>query len=173
MKKFGYMTIVMVMASMLTTFAFAKGPGGMPGGMGGCGDINMEAFSKLDLTKEQTDKIRTLRQTHHQNIMPLWIKTFEKRAELKLLWMQLEPDVTKIKKVQKELRNVMEEIDDKSVDFRLDMRKVLTSDQLSRYLALKNEEKFHHGYGPMRGAQGKDDRRGPKGPHHGRGYMAP
>jgi Spy/CpxP family protein refolding chaperone len=103
--------------------------------------------------------------------MPLRVKAFEKRAELKLLWMQLDPDVSKIKTIQKELRGIQAEMDDKNIDFQLDMRKLLTSEQLSRYLTLQGEGKFHHGCGPIHG--GKDVPRGPKGSSHGRGYMTP
>lgn len=160
MKKTGLITAVLIVLAF-ATIAMAKGPGSSGMGMGMPGDIDGDALFALDLSKAQTEKIREIREKQHKEIMPLRVKSFEKKAELKLLWMQLHPDVAKIKNMHKELNALKLKMGEKNIDFCLEVRNVLTPEQLSRYLALKNERGYgyHHGYGkgngygPMSGRQ--------------------
>jgi Spy/CpxP family protein refolding chaperone len=135
-----------------TTGALAAGPYGKGRHQGKGMNIPPEIVSALELTPEQTQKIRSLRVDHQKDVMPLRTQKFEKRAELRLLWMQMTPDVEKIKAKQKEMHDIEWQIREKSIDFRLAMRNVLTEEQLSKFLAMGGEW------------QGKRDKhRGPRG----------
>ena len=62
-------------------------------------------LSKLNLTAEQTEKIRTLRESFQKDITPLRTRIFEKKAEMRLLWMQTKSDAAGIKAKEKEILN--------------------------------------------------------------------
>ena len=67
-------------------------------------------------------------------------------TELKLLWMQMEPDVKKIKAKEKELHELTWQMKEKATDHRLSFRKILTSEQLSKFLAQRSSGCFNpHG----------------------------
>ncbi len=63
-------------------------PRGMKGGMGPGGGRPGSALANLNLTAEQSEKIRAMRETHQKDIMPIQTQLFTKRAELRLLWIQ-------------------------------------------------------------------------------------
>jgi Spy/CpxP family protein refolding chaperone len=114
-------------------------------------------LSKLDLTEEQMNKIRSLRESFYKDTTPLRTQIFEKRAELRLLWMQTELDVEKIKAKEKEIHDLIWQVFKKTTDFRLKFRSLLTSEQLSKFLALGGDWRHSHGkdwrhyHGPDRG----------------------
>jgi len=114
-------------------------------------------LSKLNLTAEQTERIRTLRESFQKDITPLRTRIFEKKAEMRLLWMQTEPDAARIKAKEKEIHDLKWQVLKKTTDFRLTFRSVLTPEQLSKFLALGGDLKHHHGrdwrghHGPGKG----------------------
>jgi len=155
MKKFSLLAaLVTILAS--ATFVVA-GPcgGGERGNHGWAMDHSI--FSKLNMTAEQTEKIRVLRESSQKDITPLRIQIFEKRAELRLLWMQMEPDAARIKAKEKKIHDLKWQVLKKTTDFRLTFRSVLTPEQLSKFLALGGDRKHHHGrdwrghHGPVKG----------------------
>lgn len=120
-------------------FAMGYGQGGWSwGGRGGepCADGTGPGASRLGLTPEQTTKMKELRDTHLKEVAPLRDKMFNKNSELKLLWLQADPDRDKINTVQKEMRVLRDKMQDEMTSFRLDMLKVLTPEQQARFQAL-------------------------------------
>ena len=77
---------VLMIGSATIAMAGQHGKGGKTGP--GCG-MNPSALSALNLTDEQSEKIRALRQSHEKDILPLRTQLFTKRAEMRLLWMEL------------------------------------------------------------------------------------
>ncbi len=113
------------------------------------------ALSSLDLTAEQMEKVRSLRESGHEEMAPIWAQKFEKKSELKLLWMQMTPDPEKIKARQKEIHDLKWQIQEKIIGYRLAFRDILTPEQLTKFLA-------------MGGGLGPRHKRG-RGDHHGHG----
>ncbi len=151
------MTLVTVIA--VTAFAasgFTFGPGwGRGQGGGPCYSDGVTALSGLDLTAEQTAKINALRETHLKDIKPLQDKMFSKRGELRLLWLQQNPDQDKILAVQKEIRTIRDQMQDKMTVQRLNVLKVLTPEQQEKIKAFGPGR----GFGPgMKGGPGFDGR---------------
>lgn len=110
-------------------------------------------LSSLNLTPEQTEKVRSLTESFHRDMAPLRDQKFQCKTELKLLWMQMESDVEKIRAKQKELHDLKWQAMEKITDYRLSFRKMLTPEQLSKYLAQgpdclfdRNGKNWHHGY---------------------------
>jgi Spy/CpxP family protein refolding chaperone len=155
MKKLSMVFTAVLIATALasTTFAYGWGGGGGRGqGRGGCmggpddyGDI--PAFSQLGLSADQTAKIKSLREAHLKDVKPLHDKMFSKRGELKLLWLQTKPDQEKIAAVQKEIRTLRDQIQDKGTSQRLAVFNVLTPDQQTKVQAFMAGRNFGPGGG--------------------------
>ena len=181
-------TLTLAMAGVLllavTTsdlFAMGHGQGGWPwGGRGGgpCADGIGPGASGLGLTPEQISKMKELRDVHLKDVAPLRDKMFNKSSELKLLWLQANPDREKINAVQKEMRALRDKMQDEMTSSRLDMLKVLTPEQQARFQASAARRGYGPGIGFGDGCEGSDRggmRRGMGhpgwygGPHMGRG----
>ena len=146
------MTLVAVIAvTAFAASAFAFGPGwGRGHGGGPCYGGDITALSELNLTAEQTAKTNALREAHLKDIKPLQDKMFSKRGDLKLLWLQTNPDKNKIIAVQKEIRTLRDQMQDKMTSYRLDVLKVLTPEQQEKLKSLK----MRRGFGPGMGGRG-------------------
>jgi Spy/CpxP family protein refolding chaperone len=148
-----FMALLITMALASTTFAYGWGGGGSRGqGRGACiggpgpeGDF--AAVSKLGLTADQTAKIKALRETHLKEVKPLQDKMFSKRGELRLLWLQTKPDQEKITAVQKEIRTLRDQMQDKRTSQRLAVFNVLTPEQQTKAQAFMAGRGFGHGGG--------------------------
>jgi Spy/CpxP family protein refolding chaperone len=154
MKKFSLLAaLITILAS--ATFVVAGPCGGEWGNPGWAMDNTI--LSKLNLTAEQMEKIRALRESFQKDITPLRTRIFEKKAEMRLLWMQTESDAAGIKAKEKEIHDLKWQVLEKATDFRLALRSVLTPEQLSKFLALGGDWGRHHGrdwrghHGPGKG----------------------
>jgi Spy/CpxP family protein refolding chaperone len=141
---------------------YGMGPGhryGMGPGYGyGAGTESCVGFN-LNLTAEQSAKIQALRETHLKEITPLRNQIFSKQAELKLLWVQSNPDKNKIVSTQKEISDLQYRIKEKSINSRLEISKVLTPEQQAKRLFSRSGKRSY----PRAGTCGNQ--------HYGRGLM--
>ena len=133
--------LVLLVAS--ATFATA-GPHDKSGGMKTGWGMDDSILSKLDLTSEQLEKIRILRESFLKDMTPFRSQLFEKRAEIRLLWMQIKLDPVKIKALEKEAHNLKGQLNEKSTDYRLAFRDILTPEQSSKFVALASARGSHH-----------------------------
>ncbi len=153
------MTILTVMVILITSTSLAAaGPRGKGSGRGKGYGMGRPMLSCLNLTAEQSEKIRLLNETFQKDVLPLRKQSFNTRAELKLLWLQTAPNADEIKSKQKALHDLKWQTREKKTDYRLAFRKILTPEQLSKYLALK----LSKGHGSWRD-KGRHGRRG-RGP---------
>src|SRR5512136_469281 len=145
MKKLAATLIAAVAVTAFVASAFAFGPGwGRGHGGGPCYGGDITALTELNLTAEQTAKVNALREAHLRDIKPLQDKMFSKRGDLKLLWLQTNPDKDKIMAAQKEIRTLRDQMQDKMTVYRLAVLKVLTPEQQEKLKSLK----MRHGFGP-------------------------
>ncbi|PKN79109.1 MAG: hypothetical protein CVU51_15320 [Deltaproteobacteria bacterium HGW-Deltaproteobacteria-1] len=150
MKKIALALTAAVLGLLLTSQAFAWGPG--PGrGNGLCRNAGLE---NLNLTDSQKTKIEAIQNEHYKVTRPLREKIFDKSVELRRLWLQTNPDRNRITAAQKELRTLRDEIQDRQTALKFDIRKVLTAQQ--------NEKLANSGWGRGPGF-------GPRGGIRGRG----
>jgi Spy/CpxP family protein refolding chaperone len=140
-KKILIVSVLMVFG--FSGLALARHTGDMGCPKGGW-TMDPRMISGLNLTPEQTEKVQSLTETFHKDIAPLENRKFQCKTELKLLWMQVAPDVEKIRAKQKELHDLKWQIMEKVMDYRLSFRGMLTPEQLSIYL---NRES-HGCFGP-------------------------
>ena len=165
MKKITLTLTAVVIGLLLTSQAFAWGPGS---GRGNC-PYQGAGLEKLNLTADQKAKIEDLQVAHQKATRPIRDKIFDKSVELRKLWLAAEPDKGKIMAAQKEMNVLREEMQTKATELRLDIRKVLTPEQNAK-LAETGWGRGS-GFGPrggMRGHQGMGPGYGP-GPGLGMG----
>jgi Spy/CpxP family protein refolding chaperone len=94
-------------------------------------------FAKLNLTNEQKARIKELRDAHLRDIKPLRDQIFIKSGDLRLLWLQVNPDKEKILAVQKEIRSFRDQMQDKNTALRVDILNVLTPEQQEKAKTLR------------------------------------
>jgi Spy/CpxP family protein refolding chaperone len=160
MKRFWLLMAVFLLVATMATPVLAYCGGGGPRGVGGgpCGDP--AALRGLNLTPEQTTKIDELRTAFLKDTKPLRDKMFSKRGDLRLLWLDRNPDQEKITAAQKEMRALRDQMQDKRTAFLLEIRKTLTPEQQAKLNSYRGG-----GFGPGFG-------RG-RGPGNGGGFGGP
>lgn len=131
MKKSG-LAIIIAAFFILTGQAFA-GTGERAGWLG---PFNPDLLSRLELSDEQLPKVQSLRDGLVQKVVPLRNSLSEIKGELKDLWIQSQPDESKIREKQKEVRSLRDQIKDKIMNYSLELKKLLTPEQNSRLAAL-------------------------------------
>ena len=132
---------VLMLGSATIAMAGQHGKGGKTGPWWG---MNPSALSCLNLTEDQSEKIRALRQSHEKDILPLRTQLFTKRAQMRLLWMETDPDSEKIKAKQKELHKLQGQLQEKNMDSRFAISDILTPEQRSKLL----QKRFGRHAGP-------------------------
>ncbi len=116
------------------------------GGEGWC--AARSGLASLNLTAEQSEKIRALRESCLKGITPIRSQLLSKRAEIRLLWIQTKLDPDKIRATQKEVRDLKGQMQEKRTDCRLAFRNILTPEQTSKLLAQGiGMGKGHHRWG--------------------------
>jgi len=160
------MAVLVIVALTTTSFAYGWGQGmrgGRGPGYGPCQSGDVQGLAGLNLTADQEAKMRSLREAQLKEAKPLQDKMFSKRGELKLLWLQQQPDQEKIVTVQKEIRSLRDQLQDKQTNHRLTVLKVLTPEQQTKVQAFGAGRGFGkgRGFGPGGGCGGYGP--GPRG----------
>jgi len=133
MKKFSVMAALLLLVASATWVV--AGPRGKAGWDGDDWCPAASQLSNLNLSAEQSEKVRALRESFLKETTPIRNQLFTKKAELRLLWIQTTPNVDKIRSVQKEIHDLIGQMQTKSTDFRLAFRNLLTPEQTSQLLA--------------------------------------
>ncbi|MDP2645086.1 MAG: Spy/CpxP family protein refolding chaperone [Desulfobacterales bacterium] len=107
------------------------------------GKKEVPSLESLRLTPEQTARIRSLRESYLIDREQSRSQLVNKRMELRLLWMQVNADPAKIKDKQREIDALREQRQEKRTSYQFEFRKILTPEQLSKYIILE--------YGSARG----------------------
>jgi len=131
--------------ALVATVAFAWGPGfgfgpGFRGPAYGVPPI-------LNLTDAQSAQIRALRDSFLKEIEPLQKELYAKGQELRTLWSSPNPDQAAIAAKQKEIFNLQSSLQEKATNLGLEIRKVLTPEQLAQLPAFGTGR----GFGPPKG----------------------
>lgn len=128
-----------VIAALLLLVASATWVVAGPRGFGGWDGDNWcpgpSQLSTLNLSAEQSEKVRALRESFLKETTDIRNQLFTKKAELRLLWIQSTPDVDKIRSVQNEIHSLIGQMQTKATDFRLAFRNLLTPEQTSQLLS--------------------------------------
>jgi len=128
MKKSTLTVMTLLFVSAVATTAFAFGCGRGPG-YGPCPQGGFQGPVYLSLTAEQMEKIKQIQEEHWREVKPLQEQTFAKRDEIRKLWLEPNPDRAKILAAQNEMRNLRDQIEDRTTAFYLEASKILTPEQ--------------------------------------------
>ena len=133
MKKYSVMVALVLLVASATWVVAG------PRGRANWGDDTwcpgVSQLSALNLSAEQSEKIRGLRESFVKETTPIRTQLFTKKTEMRLLWIQTSLDAEKIRATQKEILSLMGQMQEKTTDFRLAFRNLLTPEQTSQLLA--------------------------------------
>lgn len=138
MKKSGILFVFMVLAAS-NAWAF-RGECGMGPGLG----MNSYIASTLNLTEDQKAQIQTKQEVFQEEINPLRDELFSKRMELRELWAKANPDQGLISAKQKEIQAIQNQIQEKTTQYQLECRELLTPEQQEK---LGTTVAHHGGWG--------------------------
>jgi Spy/CpxP family protein refolding chaperone len=113
---------------LITGSVYAAVPGE---GARGDGD-KIQRHNPLNLTPEQQTKFKDLRDNFRKETVFLRNDIKIKKLELKTLWTVPKPERDKIIAKQKELMDLVAQLQTKAVDFRLEFRNNLTPEQAAQ-----------------------------------------
>jgi len=111
------LTTVLVAMVVLASTALAGPWGGRFYGMG-------PALSNL--TPEQSAKILALQQAHQEKVTPIQEELFKKKMELRSLWTSQNPDQTRINALQKEIFDLIDQMQQESSALRAEILKIIS-----------------------------------------------
>ena len=103
-------------------------------------------WAALNLSPEQGQKMRDLRESLFKESIPLRNEIRSKRFELKALWAQTSPDEGKILAKQKEISVLRSDLQEKVTKSRLEMRKILTPEQQAKWSYLRAQFRRSRGF---------------------------
>jgi Spy/CpxP family protein refolding chaperone len=115
-------------------------------------------FRELNLTADQSARVEELRSAHLRNILPLREKMAIKRRELRLLWLEKNPDQARIAASQKEIRAVRDQLQDRRTAYFLEVLKILTPEQQARLKSIFREGSMAPGFGRRWDGSGRGPR---------------
>jgi len=108
------------------------------------------------LTTEQSAQIKALKNGFLKEIEPLQKDLYAKGQELRTLWATQNADPAAIKAKQNEISDLRSQVQDKATNLGLEIRKVLTPEQLAQMPAFSQNVGFGPGagFGPRMGMRG-------------------
>lgn len=116
----------------------------------------------LNLTEDQQKQMQQLREAHQKEAKPLFNQLRENRAHYKTLLSADKPDMKAIDKSIDEFTSLQNKIQKSGVQFRMDVRNILTDEQKQKI----EDKKFRFNRAQKRGGGFYGHGRGMKG-HHG------
>ncbi|MCK7515730.1 MAG: periplasmic heavy metal sensor [Desulfobacterales bacterium] len=118
MKKTALIGLTLTLALALVASTALAGPWG--GRFYGMGPMLQ------NLTPEQSSEILKLQQAHQEKVAPIQQQLFTKKMELRTLMFSQNPDQAKVAALQKEVFELIDEIQQESSNLRMEMLKVIT-----------------------------------------------
>jgi Spy/CpxP family protein refolding chaperone len=132
MKKVATTVGIMALVVALAVPVYAYSRGGNKGRGAGVGPEGRQPAcvqTMPNLTSEQSAKLTELRTQRDQEAAPIRNEMIAKRAELRNLWLQSNPDEAAIKAKHQELNDLRVKLQDTITKYRLEVSKVLTPEQ--------------------------------------------
>lgn len=100
-----------------------------------------------DLTQEQAERLQKMNEGYLREISPLQNRLFTKRAEIRLLWEEMNPDRDKIMEKQREALEIQKRLEERAIMHRLDSQSILTPEQRAGMLDCKPSGRWDRGQG--------------------------
>jgi Spy/CpxP family protein refolding chaperone len=151
--------------ALVASVALAWGPGFGPRFARGFGGPAYGVSPIPDRTPEQSAQIQALRDEFQEQIEALQKELFTKRTELRSLWLSPHSDSAAVTAEQKEIWDLQSKLQEQATGLGLEIRKVLTPEQLAESPAFNQGPAFGPGagFGPRMGFNPRMGMRGPMG----------
>ena len=117
-------TLFLVAAIATPVFARVRGKGMRPRGMVPGGQVWPMKGGFANLTEEQRSQLDKLRQKFFDETAQLRTEILSKRAELRILLNTSNPDVEKVKGLQKDISDLEAKMAQERINFLLEARKI-------------------------------------------------
>ena len=128
------LTTLLVVGTVSIAFSRGRGRRGRDLGSGFYGQkMADKAPAELNLTKEQLEKLQSLRTDLQKETLPLRNEMQIKELELRQLWMADELDEEAIVAKSKEISALQNQLEENMIRHRLDAAKVLTKEQRAKF----------------------------------------
>jgi Spy/CpxP family protein refolding chaperone len=125
----------------------------------------------LNLTQDQSKKFNDLQNENLKEIGTVSQSITQKQLEIDRLFLDEPPDPSRLTKVQKEISDLQDRLDEKSLSYQLNARKILTAEQLTLvpngcsfgFNSIRYDRPAGYGYGYGQGYErghGRGHRRG-------------
>ncbi|HVN97331.1 MAG TPA: Spy/CpxP family protein refolding chaperone [Syntrophorhabdaceae bacterium] len=124
--------------------AWRGGPAGEEGAYHGGPFQHKDMRSRLNLTKDQMDKMRDIRTRYHKETRDMRYELAQKRLEMHKLFTDPKTDDATLLAKQKELSVLRARLSDKMAEMSIEMRRVFTPDQLEKLDSFPLNR--HHGW---------------------------
>ena len=124
----------MVFLLLIPSLAFSQGGQGYRGGRGMMGPMQPsweELAKELNLSPDQVANLQQLRESFFQDTLPWRNELVIKRFDLQDLLRQPQADPNQVLSKQREVSELESKIQERMVLYQLEMRKVLTPEQLN------------------------------------------
>jgi len=147
-------TLAVLSIICLATVALAQGPGARGGGNGGRGNgMAIERMAqRLDLTLEQVEAIKEIREKGREENVGLRKDMMKLRNEKRGEMLEDSPSSDKVLKLTRQIGDLRTEMQTNRMSNRLEVRKVLTPAQRDKMLLMG--ERRGNGQGEGRGGRG-------------------
>ena len=116
MKKIVVVLSLVVAVALMTSAAYAGPWGGRFYGMGPM---------VSNLPPEQQTKVLSLQQAHQEKVAPIQEQLWKKKMELRTLWVSQNPDQAKINALQKEVFELIDQLQKENTAHRAEVLKVV------------------------------------------------
>jgi len=146
---------LILVVALVATVALAWGPGFGPGFGRGFRGPAYGVPPIPNLTAEQSAQIQALRDGFLKEVEPFQKELDATGQELRNLWQSPNPDQAAIAAKQKEIFNLQARLQEKATNLGLEIRKVLTPEQLAQMPAAGKGFGPGMGFGPMMGPRGR------------------
>ena len=144
MKKFYAMALTLCLIGFATVLFAAPPQAGSPGPQGFHKDWSHHAFgSCLNLTKEQREKMKEVRQHFLADTHDLKYDIRIKRLEVQKLFTDPKTDDATLLAKEKELNGLKTKLMDRKAEMKVEWRKILTPEQIQM---LGRGHRHHHGH---------------------------
>jgi zinc resistance-associated protein len=132
MKRLSTILGIVALIGMLTVPALAYGPGyGKKGGRGSYGDdrgypgaCRQGAGPNVELTADQKKQLGALYQKHYDDTAAMKTELWAKRGQFRILMNTSNPDIGKLKALQKEISEIQAQLAEKGLEYQLEARKI-------------------------------------------------
>jgi Spy/CpxP family protein refolding chaperone len=142
--------------ALVATVALAWGPGFGPGFGRGFGGPAYGSPPVPNLTADQSAQIQALSDSFLKEIEPLQKELYAKGQELREVWSTPNADPSAIETKRDEIFGLQTQLREKGTNLAIEIRKVLTPEQLAQMPAFSQDAGFGPGagFGPRMGMRG-------------------